>query len=516
MVKRLLFLLSIILALYVARESYFYVLVREKLPAGTTIGAVDVAELTLQEAGERVAAAYAEPIVLFNDEVGEEVPVSPAELGFSLDLETMLASAEEEQLAQDWWLGFIGYLVKSPLEAIEVELVAAHDVDKVYEVAQIVTQLVADPAQPPRVDPETLRFLEGEDGFSADIDTTADRAIDALYSTENRRVKIPLIYETAPPLDLDLVAQTLTDMLEGQRSLLGSVFIMDLQTGKEISINGDLALSGMSIVKIPILLETYRRAVSDIPNFDQQKLINETAVNSGNYSANILLDYVAGQNNAYLGVDILTESMERLGLQNTFIVTPYEEPPRPERLTKFTPANTVAELQTDPDPNMQTTAEDMGTLLAMIYDCSKGGGALLALYPTELSAVECQAILDVLALNVEGNLIRFGVPDGVMVAHKHGWATNTHGDAGIVFTPGGDYVIVTYLTEPGSDWLVADNSFPILREMSRIVYNYFNADDPYLEERIIEELVEEEADADASDTFDLEENALETVPETGE
>ena len=32
--------------------------------------------------------------------------------------------------------------------------------------------------------------------------------------------------------------------------------------------------------------------------------------------------------NAYLGVDILTESMQRLGLENTFIVTPYEEPDR--------------------------------------------------------------------------------------------------------------------------------------------------------------------------------------------
>jgi hypothetical protein len=82
-------------------------------------------------------------------------------------------------------------------------------------------------------------------------------------------------------------------------------------------------------------------------------------------------------------------------------------------------------------------------------------------------------------LNEEGNLIRFGVPDGTPVSHKHGWAQGTHADAGIVFSPGGDFVIVEYLNQPG-DWLLADTSFPILREIARATYNYFNMDDPYL------------------------------------
>ena len=81
--------------------------------------------------------------------------------------------------------------------------------------------------------------------------------------------------------------------------------------------------------------------------------------------------------------------------------------------------------------------------------------------------------------NEEGNLIRFGVPDGVIVSHKHGWAGNTHGDAGIVFSDGADYIIVEYLTQPETDWLVHEISFPLLREASRIVYNYFNVDVPF-------------------------------------
>ena len=131
---------------------------------------------------------------------------------------------------------------------------------------------------------------------------------------------------------------------------------------------------------------------------------------------------------------------------------------------------------------MQTTAEEMGQLLSMIYYCTQGGGALIAAYPDQLTPEECQLLLDTMVLNTEGNLIRFGVPETVSVAHKHGWAYNTHGDAGIVFSPGGDYVIVQYLYQ-NSDWLNAGVSFPLLRELSRSVYNFFNMETPYVDHK---------------------------------
>ncbi len=91
-----------------------------------------------------------------------------------------------------------------------------------------------------------------------------------------------------------------------------------------------------------------------------------------------------------------------------------------------------------------------------------------------------------MVLNEEGNLIRFGVPDDVPVSHKHGWVQATHAHAGIVLSPGGDYVLVEYLHQNG-DWLQSSVSFPILREISRAVYNYFNYDNPYLGDALAEE-----------------------------
>ena len=128
---------------------------------------------------------------------------------------------------------------------------------------------------------------------------------------------------------------------------------------------------------------------------------------------------------------------------------------------------------------MQTTAEDMGSLLAMIYYCAQnGGGALIASSGDSIQPGECQQILDFMRLNRIGSLIEEGVPRDVPVAHKHGWIGDTHGDAGIVFSPGGDYVLVTYMFKP--DWLEWEISSPLLSDISRATYNFFNFEEPYL------------------------------------
>jgi beta-lactamase class A len=171
--------------------------------------------------------------------------------------------------------------------------------------------------------------------------------------------------------------------------------------------------------------------------------------------------------------------MRRLGLENTFISVPYEEQPKPGNITHQTPANSREDIIADPDPAMQTPAEDMGTLLSMIYQCAEnGGGALIAAYDGAVTQEECQQILDFMKLNHIGSLIEEGVPDEVAVAHKHGWIGDTHGDAGIVFSPSGDYILVTYMFKP--EWLEWEISSPLLAGISRATYNFFNFDTPFL------------------------------------
>ncbi len=490
-------LLVVVGGLFLAYEGFLYWHAFDKMPPGMTIGGVDVSGLTRDETAVRLQEIFLSPVMLHHQE--ESVPLDPANVGFTLDFETMLSEAEKARDESHNWMGFLAFVLTRPLTTPPaVELRATYNPDDLQRELTLITSILDKPARNPQLLTGSDVLREGEPGYVTDLEASLPLVEAALFSATNREVNLVVNQQEPTPLSMALLEENIRKQLDAF-SGVGSVFILDLQTGEELSINGDIAVSGMSIMKIMILLETYR-ALDTPPNQNQIDLIEGTMVYSGNYSANLLLDIVAGQDNAYLGVDILTESMHRLGLMNTFIVTPYEEPNRPGITTRVTAANSSGSINTNPDPTMQTTAEDVGTLLSMIYFCAKGKGTLLAVYPDTITPEECQAMIEVMSRNTEGNLIRFGVPDGVIVSHKHGWAGNTHGDAGIVYSEGGDYVLVEYMVQPDSDWLVYEISFPILREISRATYNYFNYEHPYLGNALEEDHRFDEEGDGAGDT----------------
>lgn len=516
MLKTLQKFLTIVLvifgSLYLMYQGFLYSRVRTLMPEGTVVAGLDVSGLSRDEAGALLSENYLTPLPLYYRE--ERVEIRPDDVGFVLDLETMLNEAEARAVEKELWQGYLEFMVGRALEPAEIELRATHDRDALLQRLQTIAAMLDMPAVSPQLLGASTNYKLGEPGYVARIDESLPLVESALYRLENREVQLIIEDQPAPGLDITYLQENLEKQIAAFDGI-GAVFVMDLATGEELGINADVAISGLSIVKIPIILETYR-ALDSTPNSDQKKLIEETAIVSGDYSANLLLDVVAGQDNAYLGADILTESMHRLGLKNTFIVTPYEEPNRAGKATLVTVANSRTDISTLPDPAMQTTAEDIGTLLSMIYHCAKGGGALLAVYPDQLTPEECQATLDIMVRNTEGNLIRFGVPETARVSHKHGWAGNTHGDAGIVFSPGGDYVIVEYLSQPYTDWLVIDVSFPILRELSRATYNFFNFDNPNTEDPQVR--AEREAAAREAEATPTAEDAVSTeaAPSDGE
>ncbi|HEX6383954.1 MAG TPA: serine hydrolase [Anaerolineae bacterium] len=464
--------------LYLLYQGFLYSRARELMPPGTIVAGVDVTGLSREQAAEHLQRVYLSPIAIYHKQ--ERVEVNPQDVGFALDIDGMLQPVEAHKAEENFWQGYLEFLLGRSLEPVEVELRATHDRGALAAQLQVIASFLDQPAKSPQLLGVSDTFKQGEPGFVTDVEASLADVEVAVYRPDNREAHLVINTQEPPPFDLNLLANNINRQLESFDGI-GSVFIMNLQTGEELSINADLALSGLSILKIAIFVEAYR-ALDAPPDDYTAELFHDTAVRSSNYGANLLLHVVAGENNTYRGADILTESMRRLGLVNTFMAIPYDAvAPATRPNTYATPANSRSDIPTQPDPTMQTTAEEIGTLLSMIYYCAKGGGALLAVYPGEITPDECQAIMDLMILNEEGNLIRFGVPDNVPVSHKHGWdAYGTHGDAGIVFSPSGDYVIVEYVHRPGGGWLETEISFPILREISRAAYNYFNFDDPYL------------------------------------
>ena len=475
LIRYLIILALLATGAYLGYEALLYNETRGLLPAGMIIAELPVAGLTVEEAGTKVEETYYAPFILTHR--GEQVELDPRQAEFQVELDVMLTEAQKHLNSLSWRDGFIMHLLDGRLDPLTIKLVANHNPQKLRELVQLAGDVSDIEVQQPTLISGSFKVESGESGWVTDVEASLPGATEVLYKHSERisPLVVTEVFPEEPGINvLQAALEDQTVVFDG----IASIFVKDLQTGEEVSINGTMAMSGISVMKIAIMMEAYR-AYDYVPLPYEFELFEQTAAQSSDLAANLLLDVVAGQDNAYLGVDILTESMQRLGLVNTFIATPYQEPSRPGRESYVTEANTSLDAIGDLDPAMQTTVEEMGTLVADIYYCTQDQGALRAVYPESVLPEECQALLDVMGTNIEGNLFRFGVPHGTRVDHKHGWAGGTHADAGIIYTPGGNYAIVAYLYQPGG-WLVADYSFPFFYEISRTVYNYFNPEAPYL------------------------------------
>jgi beta-lactamase class A len=93
-------------------------------------------------------------------------------------------------------------------------------------------------------------------------------------------------------------------------------------------------------------------------------------------------------------------------------------------------------------------------------------------YPGGFTVDECNQMIEWMSINRIDSLIEAGVPVGTKVAHKQGFTGDTHVDAGLVFSPGGDFVLIVYLYRP--QWLEWEESAPLITDIATATYNYFN------------------------------------------
>jgi uncharacterized protein YgiM (DUF1202 family)/beta-lactamase class A len=252
-----------------------------------------------------------------------------------------------------------------------------------------------------------------------------------------------------------------------------SVFVMDLVTGEHFTLNGGVAYSGMSINKIPVLVSYFIQRDRPLETSDAE-LLASTMICSENTSTNRVMTAV-GEGDILLGGERITQYMQQLGLGEIFVVAPFFTGDTNATPAPVSSVQTSADQQrTQPDLFNQMTVEEQGWLLASIYQCAANDeGLLRQQFPNQITQNECRQMVRVMSGNRIGRLIEAGVPDGMTIAHKHGWIENTHGDAGMVFGPQGAYVIAMVNHQRG-DWLLQDESFPILEEISRLAWNHFN------------------------------------------
>jgi hypothetical protein len=461
-----------------------YSRVRAYFPPGLKIAGVPVGGMDRQQAAQRLLEFYSTPIELIYNNAA--IQIAPGVLDFQLDLESMLAAADLQRTQQSFWVGYWDYLWGRSSTPIEVPLRSnysearlrsylTNEISKRYDQAPVAASPVVG----------TVNFQTGSAGTALDVDNAVPLIINATRSLSQRQVVLPL-ERTSPPrpafqnLEV-LLKQTME--IEGFDGIAG-VYLLDLQTaqeihfiyrqGKDLPEQPDLAYTASSIIKIPIMVSIYRH-LGENPDAETLKLLSDMITKSGNEAADWLMDRVLEPGRAPL---LVTDDMKALGLQNTFLAG-YFSFGSPLLARIQTPANQRADVNTDPDPYSQTTPTDIGMLLEDIYQCATtGGGALTAVFPGEITQAECQSMIEYLKNNQLPVLLTEGLPEATQIAHKHGWVSDingiidTIGDAGIIYTPGGNYVLVVFLNHPQQ--LIWEPSTKLVSDLSRAVYNYYN------------------------------------------
>lgn len=460
-----------------------YSRLRANYPAGMTIAGVAVGGVDPQTATQRLLQVYNAPIEI--QYAGAIIHMDPSLAGFQIDTESMLAAADLQRTGGSFWGGFWGYLWNQQTQTTDVPLIATFTEDRLrawlrdeiaprYDVPAIAAQPI--PGQP--------TFAAGTAGQELDADRAVILIEDALRSPANRAVSLTF-QRTAPGRPpLQNLETLLKQIIEISRfdGVVG-VYMLDLQSGAEIHfgydrlqpipVEPDIAFTASSTIKIPILVSTYKNLG---PSLDESIAADalEMVTKSENPPSDRLMDRIVPGR----GPIAVTEDMRAIGLENTFIAG-YFYSGAPLLQVFRTPSNQRGDVVTAPDIYNQTTPSEMGALLADIYQCSQsGGGALVAAFPGKIDQAACQQMIEYLKRDKIGVLLEAGVPEGTQIAHKHGWISGPSGiiqniaDAGIVYSPGGNYVIVIFVYHPIQT--VWEPVSGMITQISQAVYNYFN------------------------------------------
>jgi len=465
--------------IYFVAELVLYSRSFSVMPAGLSLGSVPVGGLADPVAQDQLLSAYTTPLEL--QYLAQTILLDPAVVNFQINTSLMLPEANQFRSSDNFWNGFWEFIWLQPATVRDIPLRVTYSTDKLRVFLQDVATRYDQPGSTPQADITTLGFVAGAPGHTLDVDTALNLIDASLHSPSNRAVKLPVNEQSLVRPSMETLGDLIrADVAQFQFDGIFSLYLYDLKTGRELALNltngtvvsGPVAFSAMSTIKIPIMTGFFEQSEGDL-TADESLLLQRSVEESQNTATDLLLKTI-GRGDGFDGAQKVTTLMQTMGLPNTGI-SGLLDVAGAVGAPLVTPANSRTDITTQPDPYNQTAAEDMGSLLVMIYQCSQGGGAFGAAFPGKFTQQECQMMIDLLTKNEVGPIFISGGTPGGVVAHKHGWdrlPLNNVADAAIVFTPTGNYVLTMYLHRD------ATMEFPdanrLIISVSRAIYNFFN------------------------------------------
>lgn len=244
--------------------------------------------------------------------------------------------------------------------------------------------------------------------------------------------------------DIDLLKNDIEKELSSLTGEYG-IYVKNLKTQESLDINKNKKFTAASLDKLFVaasyytLMEDSSRSLNESLLITQRNFINDEKnggfVAGGEYGTKDLVKSMLKQsdNTAYLTL------IDEIGLDYI------------ERLIKNNGFNDTDFVNNDSSP------QDIGIFLEKIYNRK--------LFNDSRST----EMLGFMQNTTVEDRIPFYLPSGTKVSHKIGTWDGTYNDAGIVYSPRGDYIIVVM-----DDGANNDEAVNVIRKLSEIVYNYFN------------------------------------------
>ena len=446
-------------------------------PNGISVEGIPLGGLDHARAEARLTEAFSVPVELRYQQA--RIQFTPTELGFSPDYTATIAELDKNLPKRSWFKHLWGKTEAT--NPLDLPLIAEVDLDQTQA---FLTQVI-----PPRYDqPATAtvpilystNYQPGQPGYSLQsLATAVDDIKAALLSPDQRVVSLDVQETPALPLDranLEIFLKQ-TIQLEKFNGLI-EVYQRDLTTGEIMhialranqNVTPDVAYSAASTIKIPIMLSAMRRLEEPLPSQASNWMFQMIADSLNPPADGLMKAYMDNDS----GPLMVTADLRELGYQNTFLAG-YFEPGSPllERIS--TPANQRRDIFLDPDFYNQTVPSETGDLLWKIYRCANQNEPM---FGGQVTPSECQQMLSYLLENRIHALIEAGLPPEGRAAHKHGWTNDLDGlihtisDSGVVYTPGGDYVLVIFAYTENQ--FLYDTANQLFAKLSQSIYNAYN------------------------------------------
>ncbi len=229
-------------------------------------------------------------------------------------------------------------------------------------------------------------------------------------------------------------------------------------TGDRLEINPHMVFPSASMIKVPIMYEIMRQAANGLLSLDEslvvtsdvrtdggilqelrpditmtvRELVTLMTVLSDNTATNMLIDRI--------GMDTVNNTMADLGLKSTVLR---------RRMMDFAAARAGNENE--------TSAADLALLFGIILNS------------TGLPQKYSTFMLDILKRQQIQDKLPFYLPEETVLAHKTGTLPGVEHDGGILFLPGGPYIICVL----SAGLAVNYQGLQLVARIGKVIYEHF-------------------------------------------